>query len=62
MARTIGSLRSPFTTIYDAMYEAGLVDERIFSLCLGKNGGYVQIGGYDGTGHLVREVNWSPLL
>lgn len=38
-------------------------------MCLGKNGGYFQIGGYDKTGHLAdlkrensHEVTWIPLL
>jgi hypothetical protein len=33
----------------------------MFSLCLGKNGGYFQIGGYDGTNHL-EDVEWVPLM
>jgi hypothetical protein len=30
-------------------------------MCLGKNGGYSQIGGYDCQGHL-EEVKWFPML
>ena len=30
------------------MQEAGIIEKRQFALCLGKNGGYMQIGGYDG--------------
>ena len=34
----------------------------MFSMCMGKNGGYVQLGGYDGTGHLQEEVDWVEML
>jgi Eukaryotic aspartyl protease len=33
--------------IFDVMYEQKIIEKRMFSLCLGKNGGYFQIGGYD---------------
>jgi len=36
-----------FEAIYDVMYEQEIIEERMFGLCLGKNGGYFQIGGYD---------------
>ena len=32
----------------------------MFSLCLGKNGGYLQLGGFDGTGHLDT-IQWTEL-
>lgn len=32
--------------IYDKAYEAGVVDSRTFTLCLGIDGGYFQLGGY----------------
>jgi len=58
-----------FEPVYDVMKEQGIIEDRIFSMCLGKNGGYFQIGGYDKTGHLVdptrensRDVTWIPLL
>lgn len=41
-----------YEPIYDVMHEYGLIEDRIFAICLGKNGGYLQIGGYDGKGHL----------
>lgn len=44
------------------MKETNLIEKRMFSLCLGKNGGYFQIGGYDGTSHLEEEVKWIPLM
>jgi hypothetical protein len=30
----------------------------MFSLCLGKNGGYFQIGGYDGSNHIGKNITW----
>ena len=51
------------------MKEQGIIENRIFSMCLGKDGGYFQIGGYDKTGHLVDkkrdnslDVTWIKLL
>mmetsp|Transcript_17053 Transcript_17053/g.22968 ORF Transcript_17053/g.22968 Transcript_17053/m.22968 type:complete len:85 (+) Transcript_17053:676-930(+) len=58
-----------FEPIYDVMKEQNIIEERVFSMCLGKNGGYFQIGGYDQTGHLVdmkrnnnRDVHWLHLM
>ena len=39
----------------------------MFSMCLGKNGGYFQMGGYDKTGHIgkdekERDPKWVKLL
>ena len=39
------------------MKEQGIIEKRTFSMCLGKNGGYFQMGGYDKTGHLDDEAN-----
>ena len=36
------------------MFEQKIIEKRIFSMCLGKNGGYIQMGGYDGTGHFEK--------
>lgn len=33
--------------IFDILYEAKLVDKWEFALCLGSNGGWFTIGGYD---------------
>lgn len=33
--------------IFQLMKEKQLIDHELFALCLGKNGGYFQIGGYD---------------
>ena len=33
----------------------------MFTMCLGKNGGYIQIGGHDATGRLVDDITWIPL-
>lgn len=43
------------------MFEQKLIEKRMFSICLGKNGGYSQIGGFDGQGHLEK-VTWIPML
>ena len=43
------------------MKENNLIENRMFALCLGKNGGYFQIGGYDKQGHL-EDVQWANLL
>lgn len=47
-----GSDKNLFTPIYEVMFEQELIEQKMFSLCMGKNGGYVQIGGYDGQGHI----------
>jgi len=51
-----------FEPIFEVMYERSIIDKRTFSLCLGKNGGYLQIGGYDATGHFSNYVMWQPML
>lgn len=51
MARGGGS-SNLFTPIYDVLYNAGLIEKRVFSLCMGKNGGYFQLGGSTGLGNL----------
>ena len=58
-----------FEPVYDVMKEQGIIEQRIFSMCLGKDGGYFQIGGYDMTGHLPdkssnnnRDLTWIDLL
>lgn len=48
-----------FEPIYDVMHEQGIIEKRQFSMCLGKNGGYFQIGGYDKTGHIPRQTNFQ---
>lgn len=50
-----------FEPIYDVMYEQKIIEKRMFSMCLGKDGGYIQIGGYDGTAHL-EDVKWMKTL
>lgn len=47
-----------FEPIYEVMYEKGIIQERIFSLCMGMDGGYLQIGGFDATGHQEEHINW----
>ena len=43
------------------MKDAGLIERRYLAICLGLNGGYIQIGGHDGEGH-VEDVTWVPML
>ncbi|CDW82204.1 aspartic protease pm5 [Stylonychia lemnae] len=47
--------------IFQAMHEKHLIEKQLFTLCLGKNGGYFQIGGYDKQSH-ISEIQWIPLL
>lgn len=60
MTRASGNMH--MKPIFDVMYDAHLIEKRMFSLCLGKNGGYFQIGGYDATSHLSEKVQWVPML
>ena len=53
--------------IYDAMYKAKIIKKRQFAICLGKDGGYMQIGGYDKWQHIGdteedKELKWMKLL
>jgi hypothetical protein len=34
------------TPIYESMYRQGITPNLLFNICLGRNGGYMQIGGY----------------
>ena len=43
----LGVNLNKFQPIYDAMKEQGKIERRIFAMCLGKDGGYFQLGGYD---------------
>ena len=47
MSRGGGNAKNLFTPIYEVMYQKGIIEKKMFSICLGKNGGYTQIGGYD---------------
>lgn len=47
--------------IFELMKERGIIANEMFTLCLGKNGGYFQLGGYDGQGHLGSNVTWIPM-
>jgi hypothetical protein len=42
--------------IFDVMFEQKLIEKKMFTLCLGKDGGYFQIGGYDSTSHLSPNI------
>ena len=34
----------------------------MFTLCLGKDGGFFQMGGYDTSYHLTPQIKWVPLI
>ncbi len=44
------------------IYDGGLSPYRMFAICLGKNGGYLQLGGYDSQGALQNIMDWANLL
>lgn len=43
------------------MYDANIVNRVMFNMCLGTNGGYFQIGGYNEDNHL-EPVKWMKML
>ena len=43
--------------IYEAMMKSGIISKNMFNICLGKDGGYFQIGGYN-TDYLLSETRW----
>ena len=43
--------------IYEAMFKDGIVKQRMFNICLGKDGGFMQVGGYD-RDLLLEDVKW----
>jgi hypothetical protein len=47
--------------IFWAMYDAEIVNRVMFNLCLGTNGGYFQIGGYNEDNHL-ESVQWFNMI
>lgn len=57
-----GGNSNKFVPIYKVMYDDGLIEKLMFTLCLGRNGGYFQIGGFDGTGFLETEPAWVPII
>lgn len=44
------------------MYHSKIIEEKTFTLCLGKNGGYMQIGGVDEQGNLEEKLTWASLI
>jgi len=42
------------------MYEAEIINKKMFTLCLGKNGGSFGIGGYNTDSHLD-SISWFPM-
>lgn len=50
---------SPYMTpIYKQLKERHLIDKEAFTLCLGKDGGYFQLGGSDGQGFVDPALQW----
>lgn len=50
---------SYFKSIVDQMKDQNMIDVRVFSICMGQNGGYFQIGGYDGQNHTTPNITWT---
>lgn len=44
--------------IFEIMKEAGIIENQVFALCLGKDAGYFQLGGYDGQSQVSPNVTW----
>ena len=44
------------------MKAQGIIESSEFGLCLGKDGGYMQIGGYDKQGFIEEEMTYAPML
>lgn len=42
------------------MFSEGIIDKKMFSLCLGKDGGYFKIGGFDPEKH-IESVKWLKM-
>ena len=59
---TKGTPNANMRPIFDVMYDQHLIEHKMFSLCLGKDGGYFQLGGFDATSHLTKNVSWIPLV
>ena len=55
--------RDRIKPLYQEMFDQGVIEKRLFSLCLGKNGGRFTMGGYDLTQQVVDgdSVTWFPL-
>ena len=47
--------------IFESLYDAKLIEKKIFALCLGKDGGSFQIGGVNEELHLDKAISWMPL-
>ena len=62
MARGDSGGKHLYEPVYEVMYREHLIEERVFSLCLGTNGGYLQIAGFNGAGHLYADgVKWTQM-
>lgn len=46
--------------IYEAMFDAGVIPKKMFNICLGKNGGFFQFGGYQQE-LLLEDVRWIKM-
>jgi hypothetical protein len=47
--------------IYDAIQRAEVTDSKMFSLCLGKNGGFLEMGGFNSE-KFLSDVFWLEML
>lgn len=46
--------------LYQAMKDANIIQQRMFNLCFGKNGGFFQIGGFN-QDKMLSPIVWYPL-
>jgi len=58
MSKHLGAEREE--PIYEAMHDAGVIDKKLFNICLGNNGGFMQIGGYQEEKMLQKPI-WFKL-
>ena len=47
--------------IYEAMFRSQVISKRMFNICLGKNGGYFQVGGYNRKNH-TEPIKWFSMI
>ena len=59
MNRHLGGVSSQ-GPIYESMKKEGVIDKLMFNICLGKNGGWMQMGGYD-QARLLEKPKWFKL-
>jgi hypothetical protein len=47
--------------IYMEMFEQRITEQVVFNICLGKNGGFMQIGGYN-TDRMLEDISWFAMF